>query len=92
MHQAGEARSHVGSGLRQLGLQPGQTCGLYSVNCRGGPHLLPPYEGLCTLKLTAFAACRLDAGGRCLSRPLSGARSAVRYFGAGSCGVHHQAR
>ena len=31
--QAGEYRTKLGSGLRQLGLGPGCTVGLYSINC-----------------------------------------------------------
>ena len=37
--QASISRTHIASGLRNLGLQAGQTFGLYSVNCRGQPSL-----------------------------------------------------
>lgn len=33
--QAGDVRTSIGSGLLQLGLQPGKALGLYSVNCKG---------------------------------------------------------
>ncbi|KAK9816781.1 hypothetical protein WJX72_005028 [[Myrmecia] bisecta] len=32
--EAGEARTNIGSGLLHLGLAPGATVGLYSINCR----------------------------------------------------------
>jgi len=33
--QAGDVRSEIGSGLLQLGVQPGDMVGLYSTNCKG---------------------------------------------------------
>ena len=39
--QAGDVRTAIGSGLLHLGLLPGATVGLYSINCRGEHGRMP---------------------------------------------------
>lgn len=63
--QVAETRTHIGSGLLHLGVKPGSTCGLYSVNHTG---TYSKDRMLCTSRCHTLTSClRLSWGSRAYS-------------------------